>query len=236
VVLLLAAGIALAPAAWLDRPLATRTHERLRLADAEGFWWHGRGALTSADGVARVPIAWRVAFAPLFRGMLAVEFEARSDNAAPSGSLMARHGMLEVRDARLLVPATFIAAFVPAAKALAWGGDFALQAPSIMRRDGINAGTFDARWERARVVARDFALDLGTVSITVAPTTEAAVIRNTGGDMTISGTVADRAGVVDVALVLTPKSTAPEAVRRILPLLGASDDDGGVRVTWRSDR
>ncbi len=129
-------------------------------------------------------------------------------------------------------------ALVPALNALAWGGDVVLQAPSLTWRDGSGTGRLDATWRRARVIAAGFALDLGTVTMSAAPAggAVAGTIRNSGGDVAIEGTVDDRAGVVDVALTLTPTSTAPEAVRRMLLLVGPSDGAGGVRMTWRSRR
>lgn len=238
VTLLLVAVILLAPAAWLDRPLAMRTHERVRLADAQGFWWHGRGVVTTADGRARVPIAWRVATAPLFSGVLALELVGDGDGASPSGSLSVRRDLLDARNLRLRVPAASVAPLVPALQAFALGGDLLLQAPSIALRGGGGTGTFDATWQRARVVIGDVGLDLGTVTMSAAPAGDAfaGTIRNTGGDVAIAGTIDGRAGIVDAALTVTPTSSAPDAVRRALPLLGPSDGAGGVRIAWRSGR
>ena len=64
VVVLAAAAFAFAPAALLDRALAMRTQDRLRFVDASGVWWKGGGAIATADGSARLPIAWRVDPAP----------------------------------------------------------------------------------------------------------------------------------------------------------------------------
>jgi hypothetical protein len=74
--------------------------------------------------------------------------------------------------------------------------------------------------------------------MSIAPSGDAlgGTIRNSGGDVTIDGTVGERAGVIDVALALQPTQSAPEAVRTMLPMLGASDGAGGVRLTWRSAR
>ena len=65
---LAAAVILLAPAALLDASLASRTGERLRLADARGVWWNGHSVVASASGTARIPLAWRVDPAALARG------------------------------------------------------------------------------------------------------------------------------------------------------------------------
>lgn len=237
-ILLLAAGIALVPAAWLDRPLAARTQDRVRLADAEGWWWRGEGVLMTADGAARLPIAWRVALAPLLAGKLVVNLQPGSDNTMPSGTIALRPGTLGVRDLRLHAPAALVPAFVPAWKTIALGGVLDLRSTSFSWRDGIGTGAFEGTWQRARVVAGQFALDLGVVSVSAAPKGDAlgGIIHNTGGDVAIDGTIDDRAGIIDVALLLKPTSSAPEAVRAMLPLLGPGDGAGGVRVTWRNDR
>ena len=236
--LLLAAGIVLAPAAWLDRPLAARTHERLRLVEAHGFWWRGRGVLTTADGHARLPIAWHVAFAPLLSGVLAVDLGGDGDDGSPSGSLRARGGTLEARDLRLRVPAALVPALAPALQPFALGGELRVHAPSIVFRGDRGTGTLDATWQRARVTTAYVALDLGTVSMSAAPAGDAlaGTIRNTGGDVAIAGTIGGRAGTFDAALTVAPTPGAPEMVRQALPLLGPPDGAGGVRIAWRSGR
>ena len=238
VVVALATAIALAPAASLDRLLAARTQERLRLVDANGLWWHGRGVVTTADGGARIPLAWRIAFVPLLSQILAVDLEPGSDDAAPSGSLRARDGTLELRDVRLRTPAALVAAFAPALNALALGGELALHSPSMTLRGGNVTGTLDATWLRARLVANGLALDLGTVRLSAAPAGErlAGTIRNSGGDIALDGTIDGSPAAIDVALTLKPANNAPESVRRMLPLLGPSDGAGGVRIGWRSAR
>jgi general secretion pathway protein N len=237
-ILLAVACIVLMPAAWLDRPLAAHANGRVRLADAAGTWWRGRGVLASADGAARLAVAWRVMLAPLMTGTLVVDLTPGADNAMPSGTITARRGSIAVRDLRIHAPAAFVPAFVTAQKALTLGGDVELHAPSLSWHDDRVTGAFDATWQRARAVAGPVAVDLGVVSASLAPSGDSlgGIIRNTGGDVTIDGTVGERAGVIDVALALTPTASASEAVRAMLPMLGASDGAGGVHLTWRSGR
>lgn len=238
VTLLVVAGIALAPAAWLDGPLAARTQGRVRLAEAQGFWWHGRGVLTSADGLARLPIVWRVAFAPLASAVLAVELGGDDEGRSPSGSLRVRRGLLEVRDLRMSVPAALVAALAPALQPFALGGELRVNAPSLVVRGDRATGTLDATWQRARAANAIAALDLGTVSMSAAPAGDglAGTVRNTGGDVAIGGTVGSRAGTIDAELTVAPTPSAPEGVRQALPLLGPPDGAGGVRLAWRSGR
>jgi hypothetical protein len=234
-ILLAVAGIVLMPAAWLDGPLATRTHSRMRLTAAEGSWWRGHALLATADGAARVPIAWRLALAPLLTGTLVVALQPGNDEAMPSGTLALRRGSLDVRDLHVRVPAAFVPAFVPALAALALGGDIDLRAPTFMWHNGAATGTFDATWQRARAVAGAFSVDLGVVSVSAVPQRGGlvATLRNIGGDVVVDGTAGEHDGALDVALGLRPASGASDAVRAMLPMLGESDGTGGVRISWR---
>ena len=236
--LLLAAGIVLAPAALLDRPLAERAHDRVRLVDAEGTWWRGRGTLTTEDGSQRLPIAWRVAFAPLATGNLVVQLLRGGDVTRPSGTIRVARGVVEVQGFDLRAPAALLAGFVPALGAFTPGGEIALRAPAFAWRDGVGAGSLDAKWGRARLRVGGLPVDLGTVSLSAASATHgvAGSVRNDGGDLRITGTVGAQSGVVELALLLTPTAGASDVVRGLLPLLGAPDGSGGVRLTWRSRR
>ena len=235
--LLVAGAAALAPAALLDSPLAARTHDRLRLADAHGFWWRGRGAIVTADGAIRMPIGWRVDLAPLARGALVFHL-ASVDDAAPGGTIAITEGRTDVRDLHLQVPAAGIGALDPRLKTFALGGNVTVDVPAVTSHGDVRTGGVNARWDRARVAAGAEAMDLGTVSLATAPGANplAGTIRNVAGDIAIDGTFADRAGVLDVTLSLRPTAAAPDIVHRTLAMLGTPDATGGVRVAWRSDR
>lgn len=236
---LLVAVIGFAPAAWLDRPLATRTQDRLRLVDAEGRWWNGRGSIATADGATRVPVAWRLNFAPLLRGRLAVWLDRGGDDARPSGAITAHDGGIELRDLQLRVPARIVAAFAPTLQNLVFGGDVSVQAPVFAWESGSVSGTLAAQWRRARLLAGDAVVDLGTVALTTTSLQGgrlAGTIRNDGGDVAIDGSLAADAAAVDVALTLEPSASASDVLRQALPLLGVPDGSGGVKVTWRSVR
>jgi hypothetical protein len=241
-VLLVIVAVLVAPAGWLDRVLAARSDQRLRLLDAQGLWWNGSGEVATAHGEARLPIAWRVSLAPLFRGALVVDLAPRGGDDSPSGHVRVQRGAIDVSSLHVRAPAAVAFAFVPTAKALAWGGEIALQSPAFAWHDHRASGTLDARWNGARVVAGTLAVDLGTVTVASAPGATdpahalAAVVGNAGGDVAIDGTITDRNGVVEVALSLAPTATAPEAIRQLLPLIGARDAGGHAQIRWRSDR
>lgn len=238
IVVLAAALVLLAPAALLDARVATRTGDRLHLADATGFWWHGAAVLTTPDGTARVPLAWRVAFAPLLTGTLVVELRARDDSAMPTGTLTLADGTLDMRNVHLRVPAALVPALVPALKPVALRGDIDVHAPSFTWRRGSASGTLDATWQQAGIVAGALPVDLGRVTAGMAPAHEGVdgTLRNAGGDVAIDGTLTARRGVIDVSITLTPTGRASQALRTMLPLLGRSDAAGRVQVAWRSDR
>jgi hypothetical protein len=235
-IILAAAAIALAPAAALDRPLAMRTADRLRLVDARGFWWSGRGAIATADGAARVPLAWRIEPASLVRGALAIRLVGDAGDA-PTGTITLDGGIIAVRAFHASMPAALVNALDSRLRSVALGGSVTLDAPSFTVRGADYTGTVNATWHDARVAVGDAVVSLGAVVLATAPAGErlAGTIRNSGGDVTIDGTLAGRPGALDATLALRPNATAPDAVRRLLPLLGAPDD-GGVRIAWRSDR
>ena len=234
VVLLVATAVALAPASLLDRPLAQRTNDRARLADAEGVWWHGRGMLVSADGTARMPIQWRVDVASLLTGTLAVRL---SDGAQPepSGTIVLRRDHVEIRDLRVRLPAALVAAADPRLGTFALGGRIALDAPSFVSTGNARTGTANATWNDARIALSGTTFNLGTVSVAFVPAGggTTATIRNVGGDLALDGTVRDQMDAFDVELVIRPTSSASAQVRDALPLLGTPDGAGGVRVAWR---
>lgn len=237
IVVSVAAIVALAPATLVDALLATRTQQRLRLTDATGFWWGGHGAIVTADGTARLPIGWRVDATPLLRGMVVVRLLA-DQAAAPTGTITIRDGRVELRDLRLRAPAWAIGAADSRLKTVALGGNVTLDAPAFSAQASGRSGELNATWERARVVSGETIVDLGTVTLIAAPAGAgvAGTIRNAGGDVAVSGTLADRGGVLDAALTLQANPTAPDGVRNLLPLLGTADGSGGVQIRWHSNR
>jgi type II secretion system (T2SS) protein N len=231
---LVAAAIAFAPAALVDGPLAAKSAQRLRLADASGFWWNGRGTLATSDGVARVPVAWRTEFLPLARGTLVLQLAGGND--AASGTITLGPGRTSVRALHVSVPAAAATALDPRLQPLALGGSVTLDAPSLVADSAGRSGSLAGEWRRARIVAGPRVLELGTVTVVAAAGERfAGTIRNSGGDVALDGSFAERAGALEATLVLRPSSSAPEDVRALVQSLGAPDGAGGVRTEWRSN-
>ena len=72
VMLVAAAAAAFAPAVLLDRRLEAETQGQLRLANAEGSIWNGRGLVTNAQRTWSLPIAWKIAPLEIARGSFAI--------------------------------------------------------------------------------------------------------------------------------------------------------------------
>ena len=102
--LLLLAIAAFAPASLLDRRIAVATGGKVRLVDATGTVWNGRGALASEAGTWRAPIAWTVAWTALATGTLAVAFEPDVGMTLPRGTLDAASTGVSLHDVTIELP------------------------------------------------------------------------------------------------------------------------------------
>lgn len=235
-VVLAAAFTLVAPASLLDGPVAASTGDHLRLVDTSGVWWRGRGAVATRDGAVRVPVAWHVSFAPLLTGALVVTLVGH-DAAMPTGSVSVRHEALDVRDLHVAASAALVSALVPALTSVALDGELDLRTPAFTWRNNGGSGTIDATWEHARIVV-GAPIDLGRVVADAKPVADglSGNVRNAGGDLAIDGNVGLHGNVVSASFKLTPTARASQAVRAMLPLLGAADSSGAVTLAWRSDR
>ena len=237
IVVLVAAVAAFAPAALLDAPLAAFTQRRLRLADATGLWWHGHGAVASTDGAVRIPVSWNIDGAALARGRFVVRIGDAGDGALRA-TLTLGTARSDARDVHARVPAMMLATLDPRLQTLTPGGTIVVDAPSLSRSSGAVTGMLDAKWMNARLVTGAAIVDVGTVALTanLAMQSATATIGNTGGDVAVAGTIADRAGILDADVVLRATPTASVETRNALAMLGAPDATGAVRVVWRASR
>jgi len=79
---LIAALAAFLPATLVDRRLAAASNNKLRLANASGTLWNGRGNITDAGGTWRVPVGWSISTQAVARGIH--EVVLRPIDSAPS--------------------------------------------------------------------------------------------------------------------------------------------------------
>ncbi len=153
-VLTVALLIAGAPASLVDGALARLTDGALRLQQADGSLWHGRGILASRDAGGRsltpwLPLAWDFDTAALAR--LAVGWTFRS-NGSPLGGIEAGVHGLAVAGLTLHAPADAALASLPHPAARAgWQGDLTLDAPRWQcPPDGRCSGEARLLWRGAR--------------------------------------------------------------------------------------
>lgn len=135
---LFAAAVALvlivvrAPAGLVDGLLAHFSDGGLRLQQAEGSLWHGRGMLASRDASGRslspwLPLSWDFDTAALGRAALGWQFNS---NGSPLGSVHLSPSGVALNAFKLHAPAGAALASIPHPAAQAgWQGDLTLEAP-----------------------------------------------------------------------------------------------------------
>ncbi len=237
-VAILVAIIALAwraPAAWLGGRIADASGGAVHLVASEGTAWNGRGVIAGADGRWRIPIAWRIAAAPLLEGTLAITLEPPAGTARPAGTVRLRSGELTIDNLALAFPAVTFEGLLTSRVPVTLGGDLAVEASHATLARDAGSGAFTVRWDRAHLGFGGETLSLGTLTTTLSARGGgfSGPIVNAGGDVRVAGTLefSQRGGAVDITL--TPLPGAPPSLSRALAGLGTPAGDGGVRLTWR---
>lgn len=111
IVLPLAAAIVFAPASWLATSVAAASDGRVRLADADGFWWRGSAWLALAptpDAVMTLPGRFRWTLAPFSVG---IAFDDAPWITRPFAVVWRGHA--DLTPGALRLPAEVLAAFGP---------------------------------------------------------------------------------------------------------------------------
>jgi len=234
-VLVLAAAAAFAPAALLDARLDAVTQGQLRLANAEGSVWSGRGLVTNAQRTWSLPIAWNVALREIAHGGIAVALRNTGNGDVSRGNIAWRDGILAADDVALIVPSSAMSGAIAAGNAVAFGGTVAVDATHVTWSGTGGDGAATMRWSGARVASSSGAILLGTVTVTCAPRNGRVQgrIENRGGDVRIDGEFTWSGAGVEVSAALSPLPSAPPAVVRALGALGTVDATGAVHVQWR---
>ena len=230
--------VALAPATWLDRRIAAASDGSLRLSDAEGTVWQGRGELGDARGTWRIPVAWRISPLPLLRGAVDIELASSADPDAPRGRLLLENDSVTFRNVALRVPASVLGTLASTRLPVEPGGELVLDAPQFRYRPNQIDGAFDLRWQRARLATAGSAVDLGTVTAHVAPqgSALAGVIGNVGGDARIDGDVSLSASGIAFRARIAPGPNVPPDIARMLAALGTPDANGVVHLQGSARR
>jgi general secretion pathway protein N len=234
-VVAIAALLALAPATWVDRRVAAISEGKIRINDAQGTVWRGRGALGDSRGTWRIPVAWRIAPLAFARGALDIEFDAPPDGGGPRGRITLANGATEFHNVDLRVPAAALRTMASTALPVETGGEWLLNSPAFRYGDSRPEGVIDLRWERARLASNGFALDLGTLSLHLVPEggALAGTLANIGGDARIDGDVVIAANGATMHANIAAGPDVPPDIARTIAALGTPDANGVVHVQWR---
>jgi general secretion pathway protein N len=232
---LVVALAAFAPATLLDRRLAYATAGKLRLADAEGTVWQGRGLVVDGGGRFAIPVAWRTSRSQLLRGTLAVELQPVGGTTTPTGLVQLGNDRLSLQSLAVEAPARALASTLPARGMPVLGGTVTISAPSFASGNGAATGTLAARWRGARLVVGDVVADVGTVELALAPQGSGlgGRLSSSGGDLRVEGTVTIAGRNLGVDATVTPQATVPPQIALALAALGTAAGNGSVRFAWR---
>ena len=235
-VVVVVAFVALAPATWADRRLANATDGRLRISDAEGTVWRGRGELSDGRGAWRMPVAWHVAPSSVARGAIEVELDSTGDLNGARGGVTVADGTVALRAFTMRVPASTIRSFIPSVLPVQAGGEWIVEAPSFRYGGGATEGALDIRWDRARIAIGTATLDIGNVRLRMRPQGGqlAGTVENSGGDVQVRGDIAVDETGAKLRADIVPTTQLPAEIAQALAMLGAPDANGAVHVQWRS--
>jgi len=232
-----AAVVAFLPASLVDGRVASLSQGKLRLADASGTVWDGRGVLTDGAGTWRMPVGWSISMADVLRGVHVVALKPVDGAASPAGTIESIDGGLRMRDVRVEVPAQALFGTLPIKPLPSFGGVVSVVANDLAWNQKSRSGGFEAHWRGARVASGDNVADLGTVDLVAAPQDArlAGRLTNSGGDVRIDGNVTYAAGAATVDATLTPNPGAPANIARAIAAIGTPDASGSVRIGWRGN-
>ena len=235
VIVCLVALVMLAPASLLDNRLERATGGQVRLADATGTAWNGRGAITNAQRTWSLPVGWTIDPRSIVRGEPAITLRAADGGDVPRGESALRSGAIALDGVSFTVPAAMLNGSLAPGSTLAFGGNIAFDAQHAGWSDQGGDGAATVRWGGARAATAVGTVALGTVTANFAPRGDRFVgrVENRGGDVRVDGDIALGNADIDVNLTITPLPTTPPALARALGALGTPDGTGAVRLQWR---
>ena len=228
-----------APASWVAHRVSEAIGGSVRVIEAEGTVWDGRGVLTSPDGRWKVPVGWHLKAAPLVRGEVEVELASQTGLDTPRGTLRLSRTGFATQGLVLDLPATILESAFAGRSPATFGGEIRVEARDLAIEGTRGSGSVTMRWERARLVAPDgTGVSLGTVTATFVPRDGALAgrIANVGGEVAIDGTMTILTGGVSLDARLAPRAGASEPVVHVLRSLGPTDAGGAVLLQWLSER
>jgi hypothetical protein len=230
---LIAAAIAFAPASLVDSRVHAASVGQVRLAGSEGTLWRGRSTAVVGDGVARIPVAWRLDPWSLAMGEVRITLDPPADaTGAPSGQVSLAANRVRVDRLALRLPAAALAAHIPVPGFRA-GGEIELRTEDLAIAGAVERGTLRLDWRGARLAAAGLpAMDLGTVTAALSAREGALAgpLTARGGTIRIDGDTTLAPGGVRLAARLVPEPAASAADRAVLAKLGTPAADGSVSI------
>lgn len=227
-----AAVACFAPATLVDRELAARTGGQLRLADASGTMWRGRGALVPSNGRWSIPVAWKLD--PL--ALVARVVDAELTDGA-SGRLRITTDSATFMNVRAAAPARVLGTF-PGGERTRIGGELGLRADQLTLAADRGGGSVALEWRNARVGVPGFpTVDLGTVTGTLAARgiALAGPVTSRDGEVAVTGDLSLQPQRIDATLRLQPSAGADRELRDALARVGPADASGAVVVRVQRD-
>ena len=201
-VMVVVAAAAFAPATLLDMRLDAATQGQLRLTNAEGSVWNGKGRVTNAQRTWSLPVAWKFAPLEFARGGMAVALRDTGQGGGSRGNFTWRDGTLTAEGVALSVPSSAVSGAMAADNLVALGGTLALDASHFgwSGSGGDGAAMVDgaapawpamlepSRWEPSRRIARR-ATDASSARSRIVAATFASTASSPGAARTSTSTL-----------------------------------------------
>jgi hypothetical protein len=212
-ILVAVALAAQAPAWLLERSVEERSGGMVALRNVAGTIWNGeadavvRGKSPTDRDLSLGRLAWRVAGIDWHRQ--AVLFDVRQTPAGPRSAVFAL-GADHIRLAGSTRLPAAVGGRVPLLRGWTLGGEIVVDTDALEWANGTGAGAATALWRGASVVPPDLpgGFVLGEVSarVTLDGAAVTVAVRNSGGDIELTGDASSAAGTV--ALLLQPRAGA----------------------------
>lgn len=228
-------GAWLAPATLVDARIASATRQAVRLADAEGTVWRGRGTLTVAT--TRLPVAWEVNGWPLLRGVVQAQIRSGSGLGTPRATIAANRNGIALSDVDVALPAAALAGLLGNVGPGTVAGDVTGSTDDLDLTPRSRRGEARLLWRGAKVagVVGGTSLDLGDVrsSLKAQGDTIAGQLINEGGDLALRGEwKLNENEDLTLALMMTPRRADQVELTRALAAFATAENEGW-RVNWR---
>lgn len=202
----------------------------VRLVQADGTLWRGRGFLVSGNGEWRMPIGWQLQPASLFTGRPALVLLDNNLPTAPRGTVRKTADGVAFDQLSLLLPGFAVdEALKPSGVRL--GGEFAIDAQDLQWPLAGENGRLRIDWRNARLSAPDGSvLDLGQVDVDLAArgSTLTGPIKGQGRDVALAGELSVDAARLRAKVRIVPRADAPPLLRQALGAIGTPEADGSV--------